>query len=183
MIRILLEIFKRYSATQKKIITLVLAGVLVAALGMKFIVFSDLNEIRQTKLAIQAELIRKNSLLRGVPAQAQIEAQKAGLSKSKQPDWMTDAVRQAAEQSGLVLISVSPRNPVKKEFFEEFSLLVEAQGGYHQTGKFVAYLENHTPSIIIKHLRLERNSSKDSDRRLKVVCHLTAYYEILAGVT
>ncbi len=178
MIRILLEVFKRYNFAQKRIILFLLIGVIGPALALRLFISGDLKEIKKNKKMTAEALKRKAALLQATTAQAQMQGYQELLAVSKNPDWMMQAVHKAAAESGLSVVSLSPQNSEKIDDFEKISLLVEAEGGYDQVGKFVEHLENYEPWIFLNQLRLERLSAAGAGRRLKLSSVLAAYHEV-----
>ena len=175
MIRILVEVFKRYSFAQKRVILIVLTGVVGSALGLRLFIFGDIGEIKKNKRLVSEAVKRKTALSRAEAALAQMRSRRDLLAASRNPDWMMRAVYKAAAESGLSVTSISPQNLEKSQDFEKISLIVEAEGGYHQVGKFMEFIENQKPWIFLSQLRLEKLPG--AGRQLKFTSVLSAYHE------
>ena len=178
MIHMLLEIFKSYPYTQKRLIVGLLLVLLVGGMGIRTIIASDMKNLKNQKALYSDVVKRDKELSQAAPLQTQIAAYSNQLSKTKEPDWMIQTVQKAAGDAGLSLVAVTPQDFIKEGDFEKLFLSVEGDGSYHQVGKFMEVIENHTPFIFLSQMRLEKNviAGKTADH-LRIFLVLNAYHE------
>ncbi len=182
MKEMILEAFNRYPLQQRKMILAVLTALVLSGLMARFLILPDTAAVKKNRLLIAEAQSRWKTMEEIIPFEAQVNSYRASLSPSKEPDWMMKKVQEAASQSGLNLVSVSPQNPEKEDSFERLPLSVEAQGGYHQVGKFLELIENSKPSILLGQLRMEKFGINTTVQKLRINMVLYAYYEIKGSV-
>ncbi len=182
MIHILLEIFKKYTFQQKRILLVLAVGLAVSGLGMRSFVSGDLAAIQKNKTLLAKAVQRNAALTQTVFLATVAQKYQEALSRSRENSWMMEAVHRSASEAGFSVLSVSPQNSEKKDVFEKMSLSVEGDGSYKQIGKFVELMENHNPWIFLDTLRLEKATPPGFSRRLKAYLILSAYHEPSGGV-
>ncbi len=178
LIQIIMTVYRRYPFEQKRLILAGAIGLLGLGIGIRGVVLGDLAAIHKDKALSALAGKTREAVMLAAASQAQVRSYQDRLSTSRQTDWMMQTVQRAAADTAISLVSVSPQGAEKDDDFEKNSLLVEADGGYHQVGAFVEKIENHKPWIFVSHLRLEKPAASAADKRLKVYMLLTAYREI-----
>lgn len=80
-----------------------------------------------------------------------------------------------ARASGVTLVSVKPRSPEKKEFFEELSMEIELEGPFSLLTTFLAYMSKQNRIVNVKNINIDMKDLVDGNPRLSMKGTLQSY--------
>jgi Tfp pilus assembly protein PilO len=80
-----------------------------------------------------------------------------------------------ARASGVNLVSVKPRTPQQKEFYEELSMDIELEGPFSLLTTFLAYMSKQNRIVNVKDIDIHFKSMVDGNPRLTMKGTLQAY--------
>jgi len=80
-----------------------------------------------------------------------------------------------ARASGVNLVSVKPRNPEQKEFYEELSMDIELEGPFSLLTTFLAYMSKQNRIVNVKNINIDFKQMIDSVPRLTMKGTLQSY--------
>ena len=84
------------------------------------------------------------------------------LPADRQMSALLRKVTLAAEQSGVRLKSFRPVGPRAEQYYTELPLSIQAIGGYHQIGSFLAELANLRRIITVSQVELKASNDKEN---------------------
>jgi type IV pilus assembly protein PilO len=80
-----------------------------------------------------------------------------------------------ARASGVTLVSVKPRTPEKKEFFEELSMEIELEGPFSLLTTFLAYMSKQNRIVNVKNIDIQFKGLVDGNPKLTMRGTLQSY--------
>jgi type IV pilus assembly protein PilO len=84
------------------------------------------------------------------------------LPADRQMSALLRKITLAAEQSGVELKSFRPVGPKAEQYYTELPLAIQAVGGYHQVGSFLAELANLRRIITVSQVELKTSNDKNN---------------------
>lgn len=122
-------------------------------------------EIKDIKKSIAEEQQRGDFLKKIAEAESRIKRYR--LSTSKEIRWLLKQVSNIADQTGVSLISISPRPLKEEDQYVSLAVNAEIRCNYDQFGNFVSKLENSPQLIRLENVQLSViRKSRDDIRPL-----------------
>ena len=171
----MIDKFRALNPQSKKTIVACAAVSVVLFLGWKGLVQKDLQTLKSLKQAVSENTQKSAKFEDNAALKKKLNHYEAFLSKNRQVDWLIETVNRLAAESGLALLSASPQATREDSDYPKLVLLVEAEGGYHELGRFVEKLENNRPLVLINSLRVGP-SDMFTTGKLKTTLTLGAFY-------
>jgi len=155
-----------------------LSAVLFAAaifLGWKVLIHADVASLKKFNKEI-SDGRKKQAALQDITAlEEDLAAFEPCLSKTGEADCLIEAVSRLAAESGLALVSVTPRVSGEESTYLRIGLEVEASGSYHALGHFLEKIENNKPLIKVRTLRVSAPDNRAASEDLRINLWLGAY--------
>ncbi len=109
---------------------------------------------------------------------ARLKKHEGIFADSRSARWLMTAVKNSADQSGVRLLSVTPQNIEPHGRFWKIPVLIEAECGYHELGRFAASLESLPKLVKIDRLRAEapQRAPADASTTAHVTLSVSAFY-------
>ncbi len=106
---------------------------------------AEVAQLRNRNAALQAEVARNRALaarLAGFRKEAaalrlRLDAARARLPVEKEVPRLYRQISNLAIQSGLAVSLFQPKDPKPKDVYDEVPIVLNAEAGYHQLGKFL----------------------------------------------
>ena len=146
----MLNAFKGLGLVAQLVITAVLMGGIIAG---GFYLFPDIQaqnqeiQKRQQKLTgLEAEIQKGRNLEQRLPElereiankEAQLNELKTIIPPLRSDSDLIQKFEQLAKRSRLDIVKIQPQNLRRKEFYDEYPLVLDLRGTYHDLGKFFA---------------------------------------------
>lgn len=182
------ENINKITQDRNKLILAVLAVVIILYLDFSFVLMSQIRALK----AISPNIARLSSGLKNLNADLEIMQKQTGsvvsqikkIASSDQISWVIEEISRLANQEEVEIYQVRPvrqgvnkRAPgksVAKEY--DFVMIdLELSAGYHQLGKFLAELENHSLLLGVEELDIEYSEEGPFEHKIKL--RLKAYVD------
>lgn len=127
-----------------------------AVIGWNLVLSGDLRTLSDLKKGAGERALKQETT-------QNIERLKASFRGNDSFMWTNDtsllveSLNQMAKESGLKLTSVSPLDPVRDENYEKLPLRLEAEGGYHELGRFISKVESSAKLIKVSEATIQKN--------------------------
>lgn len=133
------------------------------------------DQLRQA-LGLQKE--KRDMLQTAAALDSRLKKQGDIFASSRSAGWIMAAVKSGADASGVKLVSVTPQNPERQGRFWKIPVLIEAECGYHELGRFAANLESLPKLVKIDRVRAETSDPLPADgvHPAQVTLSVSAYY-------
>lgn len=124
-----------------------------------------------------AEEREKNRLLIEIGEMVEeIDSYQPRIPLERDVDWLRMEVIRMANESGVKIISITPRSPEKRHLYTRLAVEMEVECGYHQLGEFVSKLESSKRFIKIDSLNLEAGGATGAERIAKASITVSTFY-------
>ncbi len=127
---------------------------------------ADTNRVIADKTQFQAEFQEVSEKFR-----AAIEY----LPETFNVQELLKQISDEARASGVNLVSVKPKTPEQKEFYEELSMEIELDGPFSLLTTFLAYMSKQSRIVNVKNINIEFKQMVDSVPRLTMRGTLQSY--------
>lgn len=139
--------FRKLAWYYQGLIVVVLSGILLAGYWYQFLTpieadietqTAELNRLNQeVAAAVQRQQQLAEIRAESQQLQQRLDALKVILPLERETDEILRQVQQAATDSSLRIVRVSPRAPVDNEFYAEWPIDMQVQATYHNMGLYL----------------------------------------------
>jgi type IV pilus assembly protein PilO len=103
------------------------------------------------------------------------------LPEQKQTDAILSAIVQLARESRLQIKSFTPQSTIRKEFYEDWPILLAMEGNYDNLGQFFDKVSQFTRIINVDSISITKLDKPERNKTISATCTATTFVFVEPG--